>query len=704
MNTGDIAKKITAEHVTRFDVPVLPPDRSAVASVQSIALVKSEDAPDVMRITIKRNLSVKIRSCTFRYRFSNLPIYVPDAKHPFNSFVYNEEDINESAQITFNGTVSNQQMIEGCSAYISEIILANGQLISYEPTDYRFLLRPKKKQTGSSDFSDDLHTERKPTEMAPPTAPVEGSSSFAASGRSSGKGIRRVILLTAFIFIMLAEAVAGVYVFRYMRVKNSADALMNDIRYNEAYKLVSETDYAGLLQRVCEKASVYYSSIGDLESSYVYAMGAPDPFPDTVIDYAAQSVVNIATGAINENAFRVAKMTENDFKFDGIIVSLSESLQRHGDYANALRVVSELRDEGARQNSADRVFKAALAYYIGAHRYEAVVSFLDEMDKDHTFQKPKAEMIRNVIECCTEQGDHAGLIYFTDHYPDETRELAAKAEINAGDAGIRANFSLLYPKLTAEQKRAYHAQPIAVWNGTVTQIDAGVIKGTNIKDAVSVEKNSDMTMVLRKNGSVELVMEEGKKAPFKIPAYADVVQIALGEGHAVLLHAGGTVSAYGDNSEGQCDVSAWKDIAAVAVGQKFTVGLKTDGTLVSTGSGSCDQTDVRNYRNVVDVAACNQTTIVLFADGTAAVQGYRSFGLAEVETLSGIRRMRAGGAVVLCEMNDGKIYLCNGQADGKNGTPQNWRGITAFDVGTICIAGVDHNGAMYYDSDAFAVK
>ncbi|MBE6613299.1 MAG: hypothetical protein E7632_12495, partial [Ruminococcaceae bacterium] len=690
--------------VTLFPVPMLPPERKPAAAVQSIALIRRPDGKNVMRIIIKRDLSQKIESFTFRYRFSNLPVYAADPEHKFNTYVYTEADINASDRLTFNGALSNRQPIECCSAYISEIKLASGQILTFEPSEFRFVLRPKKKPaTENAPVAPPADAPAAP-DVPPPAeaAPDTPAPEAPAKPADKKKTIRRTIILTLFIFTLLTEAVAGVYLYRYTGVKKSAEMLMGENCYNEAYKIASDAGYNGLLQRVCEKASVYYFSNGDLESAYVYAYGAPEPFTDTVVDYAAQSVVSIVDGTINENAFRVAKMTAEDSKFDAILRSMCDVLTKRGDYANALRVVSELREEAERITETERIFTDALNAYIADHRYDALTAFIDEMAADTTFKKSIDEIVAAAIDCCSHAADNAGILYLADRYPDHAEISAAQAVIDPGDPGVRAEFAAIYPMLSAEQKRTYHSKSIAVWNSDIAVIRSGRIAGTDYTDAVSVDVNETLMLVLRKTGRAELTTRDGSDVPYTIPAYADVVQAVLGETHTVLLHAGGTVTAFGDNSHGQCNVSGWTDIAAVAVGQHFTLGLKTDGTVVAAGSNSCGQCNVADYRNVVDVAACNQTAVMLHADGTVSLAGYRSLGLADAEKLIKVRRIEAASSGIIAEKVNGSFEVISGQDGGEFGYPYNWRNIVSFDAGQTCIVGVDKNGVLFTSGDGIA--
>ncbi len=685
----------TEKNTVLLPVPMLPADLNVPARIHSIALIRSDDGQDTMRIVIKRDLSVSIESFSFRYRFSTLPIYAPDEEHKFSTYVCEDDDLNSKELITMTGTVPSRLTEDGCSAYISEIRLSSGQIMTFDSSEYRLVRRPKVK-------TDTAPASASETEKSVVSETRKTSEETKKKSKLSPEKKRRrlIVILSALLVMFAVEIVGGVALYRYMGVKNSADALIKEGLYNEAYKLAYESEYDRVLNRVCEKAVEHYIAKGDLESAYIYAYGAPGKeLTDVIIDYAAASVIDVNTGKINETAFRVAKISENEEKFTSIIRSICDTLKNRGDYANALRVASEIRNPDVRKSYENTVFEDGLNYYFSNHRYDEAAAFIDELANITTFEISKADALTAAVECCVMLDDNAGIIYLSKQYPDAVQLTSATAGTAPGDAGVRAELSMIYPMLTAEQKRAYHAQPIAVWSGDIRYIKSGKIVGTKITDAVSIDTNEKMTLVLHENGSVSALPLQNQKVPFTIPKYNDIIQITLGKDHAVLLHADGTVSALGDNTYGQCDVSEWTDIVAVAAGQRFTVGLKIDGTVVAVGHNSCGQCDVAPYRNVVDIAACNQTTVMLFSDGTVMIAGFRSLGLAEIENASGVTRMRAGAAAILIEKSNNTYELYSANVGGSYGDPYNWSSIDAFDVGVVCIAGIDKSGTPYQSGD-----
>lgn len=702
MNNMNNMNDMRSGQAVYFRVPMLAADKRPPVSVVSVSLTRGEAF--VLRFEIRRDLARRIKSFTLRYRFSSLPVFVPDEQNTFKTYLYDAGDVNTEEFIDISAVIPSRMNVTDCGAYISEIVLESGQVLTYDSSEYRFM---RKMQTAPTIDAPIAPT---PTQNVGTSAPTPDASvdtlakrkkrtsskpQLTAAQREARRGRQLVIILVAVVAVLVAEIIGGVALYNYLGIKNSTDMLMRDGRYNEAYKLALEENSKGLLQRVCEKAAVYYKDAGDLETAYVYALGAPKPFTDLVIDYAARSVINPSTVKINENAFRVAKMSEDDEKFDLITHNVCDVLANGGDYPNALRVASEIRNDEDRANTENEVFTSALTYYISTHRYREATAFIEELQNIDTFEKTKAEIIDSAIDVARSLDDNAGIIYLSQCYPEYTDISAADTYIAEDDAGVRSEFSTIYPLLSESQRRAYHAQSVAVWNDEPIIIKNGALSGTKITDAISVDTNETLTLVLHKSGKVSVLPHEKATAPYSAPSYTDIIDIALGETHAVLLHADGTVSVLGENKYGEGDVSEWSDIVAVAAGQRFTLGLKADGTLVAAGSNSCGQCDVSQYRNVVDIAACNQSAVMLFSDGTAMVQGYRSMGLDGVEGLRGITHIRAGASAIVVALDDGTYKLFTGSYSGSYGSTYNWLRMTSFDVGVMCVAGVDSIGIMF---------
>ncbi|MBQ8508870.1 MAG: hypothetical protein IJ493_03085 [Clostridia bacterium] len=681
-----------------FDVPVLSDGSESPASVYRVSLVR-RDGANIMRIIIRRDLSIPIESFTFRYRFSTLPVYAADPAHVFHSYVYSENDLNNTGDIVFNGQIPAGLKISGCSAYVSEVKLIDGTIMTFEPTQFRILrraARPVPAATAAAPVSvkPAAPVPAKPaTAVKPAEKPVSAAADAALKKKDNRKRTRLAVILTLLFFFIILEVLGGIWLVRYTGVSNSVDKLLTENCYNEAYKIASDAEYSNLLQRVCEKASVYYFSEGDLESAYVYAYGAPSPFTEMIVDYAVQSVVSTIDGEINENAFRVAKMATDNDKFDGIVHSMCDMLIRSGDYSNAIRVVNELRDSSDREASRDEIFREAIAYYIDANRFEELIAYVNDLSGVNGFSMTADEVSAEVISACISSNNNAAAVYFASLYGKPTDGYV----IAADDAGVRARLEEIYPLLSADQKRAYHARTLTIYRELLT-IKGGRLIGSDINNAVSLDSNADTVVVLRDDGSVALLNDSLQPLETQ-PTVSGVVQVAAGGNHIVYLKGDGSVAAGGDNTYGQCDVSDWSNIVRVTAGSGFTVGLRADGTLVAAGSNVCGQCDVSGYRNVVDIAAGRLFTVILFSDGTTRIQGFNSYGLHDVSGLTKVKRIRAGSMGVLVHTTDGAYTLYEGLVNGTCGNPYNWRSISDFDVGELCIAATEASGVTYIDGD-----
>lgn len=103
---------------------------------------------------------------------------------------------------------------------------------------------------------------------------------------------------------------------------------------------------------------------------------------------------------------------------------------------------------------------------------------------------------------------------------------------------------------------------------------------------------------------------------------------AVGYAHVALLNVDGTVSAYGDNSHGQCDTQNWQAVTKVAAGDFHTVALKSDGTVCATGDNTYGQCNVDDWRGVAELYADKGLTIGVTADGALLFSGQavKAFG------------------------------------------------------------------------------
>ncbi len=93
--------------------------------------------------------------------------------------------------------------------------------------------------------------------------------------------------------------------------------------------------------------------------------------------------------------------------------------------------------------------------------------------------------------------------------------------------------------------------------------------------------------------------------------------IAAGQLHSLALKTNGTIVAWGDNTDGQLNVSDLSNVMAVAAGWRHSVFLKNDGTVLARGYNADGETTTPTALGTTTVkmiaAGANQTVALIFS-------------------------------------------------------------------------------------------
>lgn len=162
---------------------------------------------------------------------------------------------------------------------------------------------------------------------------------------------------------------------------------------------------------------------------------------------------------------------------------------------------------------------------------------------------------------------------------------------------------------------------------------------------------------------------------------------------------GRTVTAWGDNSSGQCNVPAGlSDVVAVQAGTAHSLALKSDGTVVAwgaTGSGAAIVPD--DLASVLALAAGDQHNLALKGDSTVVAWGFNPSGQTTVPPgLSGVVALAAGQAHSLALKSDGTVVAWGANVHNQATVPFGLRGVVAI------AAGGSHNLALKSDGTVVA--
>jgi hypothetical protein len=200
------------------------------------------------------------------------------------------------------------------------------------------------------------------------------------------------------------------------------------------------------------------------------------------------------------------------------------------------------------------------------------------------------------------------------------------------------------------------------------------------------------TVGLKTDGTVTAT-GNNNNGQLAVTPWAGIQAVAAGNLHTAGLKTDGTVTAVGDNTNGQLNVSSWSNIKAVAAGNMHTVGLKDDGTVVATGSNTNGQLNVSSWSNIKAVAAGNMHTVGLKDDGTVVATGSNTNGQLNVSSWTNIKAIAAGNVQTFGLKDDGTVV-----AVGYNGSGQlnvtAWTNITAIAAGVFHSVGLRDDGTV----------
>jgi len=189
-----------------------------------------------------------------------------------------------------------------------------------------------------------------------------------------------------------------------------------------------------------------------------------------------------------------------------------------------------------------------------------------------------------------------------------------------------------------------------------------------------------------------------------LPARAtNVVAIAAGAWHNLVLVPEGQILAWGDNSSGQCDVPAsLQNPVAIAAGGYHSLAIQRGGTVIAWGAGDYGQTSVPSgLAGVVGIAAGTWHSAALRSNGTVVVWGDNTFGQANQPAgLADVVAVAAGGNHTLALKADGTVTAwgentdAEGNGAGQSVVPYGLADVVAIGAGGYHSLAVKRDGTL----------
>ena len=177
----------------------------------------------------------------------------------------------------------------------------------------------------------------------------------------------------------------------------------------------------------------------------------------------------------------------------------------------------------------------------------------------------------------------------------------------------------------------------------------------------------------------------------RFDAEENIIGVASGVSHGVVLLRNGTVKAAGKNSFHECDVSQWKNITAIAAADYYTIGIHSDGTAVIAGQYK----HVGGWQNIVRVVGNRLCAYGLKADGTVVLAyDYKDYyGSSDVCKWENITDIACGELHCVGLQSDGHVVV-DGMDIINRREVRSWDQIIAVAAGYRHTVGLRSNGTV----------
>lgn len=189
-------------------------------------------------------------------------------------------------------------------------------------------------------------------------------------------------------------------------------------------------------------------------------------------------------------------------------------------------------------------------------------------------------------------------------------------------------------------------------DGSVSTLGAGG-SGEKLSRVVAIDASMNASWALHADGRLSCWGDvRGLEPPPDLP---ELDAIAAGESFVLALTRSGELVAWGDNSEGQCELpdTAGKEIVAVAAGSAHGLALFADGAVIAwgrNGSAQCDTPPVKS--KAVRIFAGGDSSASISIDGRLNAWGQipEGFGDPQMPVAAAVA---GGGAWVILGVRNG---------------------------------------------------
>ncbi|MGE5294994.1 MAG: hypothetical protein ACM3VT_09205 [Solirubrobacterales bacterium] len=185
-----------------------------------------------------------------------------------------------------------------------------------------------------------------------------------------------------------------------------------------------------------------------------------------------------------------------------------------------------------------------------------------------------------------------------------------------------------------------------------------------------------------------------------VPTGSDFVAVAAGDAHGLALKSDGTVVAWGQNDDGECNVPEGT-YKAIGAGADFSLAIRTDGSIAAWGyDGQRQVSSVPEGHDFVAVDGGELFAVALKADGSIVAWGYDRWGqVSDAPTGTGFKAAMAGDDHAVALAADGSL-ICWGYWAAIENVPTSGAYAAIAAGGAFCLGLKDDGSIVWWGSDS----
>jgi alpha-tubulin suppressor-like RCC1 family protein len=219
-----------------------------------------------------------------------------------------------------------------------------------------------------------------------------------------------------------------------------------------------------------------------------------------------------------------------------------------------------------------------------------------------------------------------------------------------------------------------------------------------LADVVAVAGGDYHTLVLRHDGTLLAWGYDGS-GQTNVPTNAlPFVAVASGTDHSLAVTKAGSLVAWGRNDLGQCNIpaAAANAVLAVAAGDAHSLALSSAGLVTAWGNNSYGQISVpQGLSGITAIAAGREHSLALRANGTVVGWGYNAYSqVSPPANLSNVVAIAGGYLHSAALLSNGTVVVWGDGSFGQTNVPAGLSNVVAIAAGDFNTLALLANGSV----------